>query len=243
MPKPAILRVPSRLRPVLRQRYLRCLWEKWTVSRHEIMNYQTSYEFFNERYETQNLDDIIDGHLDWYLAPFDHFAPRLPGSGSLHALDLGCGSGSVRRWLRRRRLDWLCTGVDLAPHAASHHVNDPAQDRFVLHDLRQLETLKLDRAADVIFAVNALNYAGDLSEALKALRALAAPGAWLAVIDPASSAFWCKAPGHTQSRPEDWYRLLSEAGWALESWAILSVDRIGSKPLMPLSQSFLGRRV
>jgi SAM-dependent methyltransferase len=148
--------------------------------------------------------EIIDGEL-----------ARLPIRHEGRALDAGCGSGRTLTELAR-----YCprvAGLELSPEAA-----EVARDRgeFEVRTGRVEELPWAAQTFDLITCLDVIEHTPDDVVALRELRRVSRPEAWLLVTVPAYQALWSKHDEmnhhfrrYSRRRLE---RAVTDAGWQLE---------------------------
>lgn len=130
----------------------------------------------------------VDEHHWWYRGRrkiIDHELARLPIRQDGQALDAGCGSGRTLPELSRycRQV----AGLELNPEAA-----EVARDRgqFDVRMGRVEELPWSEQTFDLITCLDVIEHTPDDVVALRELRRVSRPGAWLIVTVPAYQALW-----------------------------------------------------
>ena len=156
------------------------------------------------------------------------------------ALDVGCGEGGVGRSLRAAGATWV-SGIEIVPAAAE--VARGVLDEVHVGSVEAvLEAGGLAGPFDTICCYDVLEHLVDPESVLRALRAVAAPGARLHISIPNARHFSLLIDllfrgtfGYTQFGHRDathlrWYTrrdivaLVGEAGWDVE-WAVADTFR------------------
>lgn len=137
------------------------------------------------------------------------------------ALDVGCGTGELLRWLRPRVSsvrEW--SGVDLSTKTIAENQR---HDRGATYEALNIEEGALPRRFDVVVCTEVIEHLGDPERAMKNLFAMVEPGGHLLITCPtgkvhATEKHW----GHTKHpSPAELGRLLEGGGFrvkALENW-------------------------
>lgn len=149
------------------------------------------------------------------------------GPGGRRFLDVGCGIGGTARYVSDQ--GWgSVVGVDIDPANVELAQKRHPGLEFVCSDAAALEGRVRGRF-DVVYCLNAFFLFRDQPAALKAMRAVASPGADLAIfdyIDPGGYAAWEPKRKRLGLRHplsvEKLVPVLSESGWALER--VVSMD-------------------
>src|SRR5579875_2461541 len=140
----------------------------------------------DERLMKTMLD--VDEHHWWYRGRrevIDQELARLGLSRDARALDAGCGSGRTLEELAR-----YCStvaGLELNPEAA-----EVARERgnFDVHIGRVEELPWSSQTFDLITCLDVVEHTPDDTVALRELRRVSRPGAWLLLTVPAYQALW-----------------------------------------------------
>ena len=156
------------------------------------------------------------------------------------ALDVGCGEGGVGRSLKAAGATWV-SGIEIVP-AAAEVARGVLDEVFVGPVEAALEAGALAGPFDTICCYDVLEHLADPEPVLRALRAVAAPGARLHVSIPNArhfslildlvfrGTFGYTEFGHRDATHLRWYTrrdvvaLVGRAGWEVQ-WAVADTFR------------------
>jgi 2-polyprenyl-3-methyl-5-hydroxy-6-metoxy-1,4-benzoquinol methylase len=156
------------------------------------------------------------------------------------ALDVGCGEGGVGRSLRAAGATWV-SGIEIVP-AAAEVARGVLDEVFVGSVEAALEDGALAGPFDTICCYDVLEHLADPEPVLRALRAVAAPGARLHISIPNArhfsllldlvfrGTFGYSEFGHRDATHLRWYTrrdivaLVGRTGWDVQ-WAIADTFR------------------
>jgi SAM-dependent methyltransferase len=160
----------------------------------------------------------VDEHHWWYRGRrevIDQELARLSLSPDARALDAGCGSGRTLEELAR-----YCgsvAGLELNPEAVEVA---RARGDFDVHTGRVEHLPWESETFDLITCLDVIEHTPDDTVALRELRRVSRPGAWLLITVPAYQALWSRHDemNHHFRRysRERLARAINDAGWQLE---------------------------
>ena len=145
----------------------------------------------------------------------------MPADARRRVLDAGCGGAGTAAWAQARGLGRV-TGVEIDPATARLARERHPEVAVVEGDLRRA-TESLEGPFDLVYSMTALYAVAGQSAALRELRALAAPGAELRLLEYADPEARF-SPSTSASASLSWWRplapravpqLLATAGWEL----------------------------
>ncbi|MFZ0804965.1 MAG: class I SAM-dependent methyltransferase [Candidatus Sulfotelmatobacter sp.] len=142
----------------------------------KISDVQSCYDLVAKEYARRIYDELQAKPLDRQL--LDRFAASVRGQGL--TCDLGCGPGQVARYLQARGLE-VC-GMDLSPGMVARARELNPQIPFDSGDMRALPVSD-DRWAGIaaFYAIVNLSAPGELSQALREMKRVLAPGGRLLI--------------------------------------------------------------
>lgn len=243
VPKPTYLSIPKRYRPAIRAIYKKGLTQTKAKIWNHIPTQEQVLEGFRQRYTSPpETWQYIDGVMDWYMAPLYHFESafldRFKNSPETHVVDIGCGIGSVCRWLRDQDYAWHYTGYDPVEECAPYFEKyDYAT--FITKAAEDLNTSDFKTPPDFITAVNVFCYIPHPIPVLRTFRKAAHDKTMLVLIDAYPSAFWAPSIIGGDRKPEEFQELLHQSGWRISRQCRLSAHVAFNIPFITISQAYL----